>query len=90
VFFDGSGNATIRQIIEGLQARVAVLRAASLLVPNRPKQSVVEIAAIVDAIEARDPAAASEAATFHVRQAARAAFTQIGEQSDSEGAALDA
>jgi DNA-binding GntR family transcriptional regulator len=89
VFFDGSGNATIRQIIEGLQARVAVLRAASLLVPNRPKQSVVEIAAIVAAIEARDPAAASDAAAFHVRQAARAAFTQIGEQSDGDGGGLD-
>jgi DNA-binding GntR family transcriptional regulator len=90
VFFDGSGNATIRQIIEGLQARVAVLRAASLQVPGRPAQSVVEIRAIVEAIERRDAAAASDAASFHVRQAARAAFTQIGEQSDAEGAGVDA
>jgi GntR family transcriptional regulator, trigonelline degradation regulator len=90
VFFDGSGNATIRQIIEGLQARVAVLRAASLQVDGRAAQSVVEIRAIVEAIERRDPAAASDAAAFHVRQAARAAFTQIGEQTNAEGAGLDA
>jgi DNA-binding GntR family transcriptional regulator len=89
VFFDGSGNATIRQIIEGLQARVAVLRAASLQVEGRAAQSVVEIRAIVEAIERRDPAAASDAAAFHVRQAARAAFTQIGEQTTAEGAGLD-
>jgi GntR family transcriptional regulator, trigonelline degradation regulator len=90
VFFDGSGNATIRQIIEGLQSRVAVLRAASLQVEGRAAQSVVEIRAIVEAIERRDPAAASDAAAFHVRQAARAAFTQIGEQTNAEGAGLDA
>jgi DNA-binding GntR family transcriptional regulator len=80
VFFDGAGNATIRQIIEGLQARVAVLRAASLHAPNRPQQSVIEIRAIVDAVERRDPQAASDAAMFHVRQAARMAFSQIGEE----------
>lgn len=83
VFFDGADNATIRQIIEGLQARVAVLRAASLFAPDRPKQSVIEIRAIVDAVERRDPQAAADAATFHVRQAARTAFTQIGEQPDA-------
>jgi DNA-binding GntR family transcriptional regulator len=85
VFFDGAGNATIRQIIEGLQARVAVLRAASLTVAGRPQQSVVEITAIVTAVERRDPAAAAEAAAFHVRQAARTAFTQIGEQPAAGG-----
>jgi DNA-binding GntR family transcriptional regulator len=85
VFFDGAGNATIRQIIEGLQARVAVLRASSLNAPGRPQQSVVEIRAIVDAVARRDPAAAADAATFHVRQAARSAFTQIGEQTDTSG-----
>jgi DNA-binding GntR family transcriptional regulator len=90
VFFDGAGNATIRQIIEGLQARVAVLRAASLLVPGRPAQSMIEIKAIVDGIVARDPVAAADAATFHVRQAARTAFTQIGEQSELQGADSDA
>ena len=91
VFFDGAGNATIRKIIEGLQARVAVLRAASLHGCRAdPQQSVVEISAIVDAVERRDPAAAAAAAAFHVRQAARTAFTQIGEQPSSPAGDIDA
>ena len=73
VLFDGADNATIREILEGLQARVAVLRATSLTAPGRPAQSVTEIRAIVDAIERRDADAAAEAAVFHVRQAAETA-----------------
>lgn len=77
VLFEGADNATIRSILQGLQARVAVLRATSLTAPGRPRQSVIEIRAIVDAIERRDGAAAADAAAFHVRQAADVAFSQI-------------
>ncbi len=83
VLFDGAGNATIRQIIEGLQARVARLRAESLRGPGRAAESVAEIAAIVDAMEARDGKAAAEAASFHVRQAAAAAFARLSEQPEA-------
>jgi DNA-binding GntR family transcriptional regulator len=89
VLFEGAGNATIRQIIEGLQARVAVLRAESLRAPDRPRQSVHEIGVIVDAMERRDPGAAAEAASFHVRQAAAAAFTQLTGDADSTSGAFD-
>jgi DNA-binding GntR family transcriptional regulator len=78
VLFDGADNATIRSILGGLQARVAVLRATSLTAPDRPRQSVAEIRAIVEAIERRDGDAAAGAASFHVRQAAQAAFSRIG------------
>jgi DNA-binding GntR family transcriptional regulator len=78
VLFDGADNATIRTILEGLQARVAVLRATSLTAPDRPRQSVREIRDIVEAIERRDSPGAAEAAAFHVRQAAQAAFGQMG------------
>jgi DNA-binding GntR family transcriptional regulator len=90
VLFEGAGNTTIRQIIESLQARVAVLRASSLRAPDRPKQSVVEIRAIVEAIERRDAAAAAEAASFHVRQAAHTLFTQIGAEAAPAAEHLDA
>jgi GntR family transcriptional regulator, trigonelline degradation regulator len=80
VLFDGAGNTTIRQIIEGLQARVARLRAESLSAPGRTAESVAEIGAIVDAMEARDGEAAAAAASFHVRQAAAAAFARLSEQ----------
>jgi DNA-binding GntR family transcriptional regulator len=77
VLFDGAGNATIRSILQGLQARVAVLRATSLTAPGRPRQSVTEIRAIVDAIERRNGDDAAEAAAYHVRQAADVAFSQM-------------
>jgi DNA-binding GntR family transcriptional regulator len=78
VFLTGAGNATIRKILEGLHARIAVLRSASLLQPGRPRQSLAEVRRIVEAIEARDAVGAAEAAAFHVRQAARCAFAQLG------------
>lgn len=75
--FVGAKNDTIQAILEGLQARVAVLRATSLAAPDRPQQSVIEIRAIVDAIRARDADAAAEAASFHVRQASKTAFAEL-------------
>ena len=77
VVFDGSDNPTIRGILESLQARIAVLRATTLAAPDRPEQSVAEIRAIVEAIERRDPDAAADAASFHVRQAASTLFSQL-------------
>jgi DNA-binding GntR family transcriptional regulator len=83
VIFDGSGNVTIRGILEGLQARIALLRATTLAAPDRPEQSVAEIGAIVEAIERRDGKEAAAAASFHVRQAASTLFTQL--ESSAEG-----
>jgi DNA-binding GntR family transcriptional regulator len=77
VIFDGADNATIRAILEGLQARIGVLRATTLAAPDRPEQSVAEIRAIVEAIERRDGKAAARAASFHVRQAAKTLFSQL-------------
>jgi len=85
ILFEGAGNSTIRMILEGLQARVAVLRATTVAVPGRPAVSVGEIAAIVEAIERRDGDAAAAAAAHHVRQAAATLFTQIGTAEPAEG-----
>jgi DNA-binding GntR family transcriptional regulator len=70
----GSGNVTIQEIVEGLQARVTVLRALSLSQPDRATKSVAEIREIVEAVEARDPQRAADACARHVRQAARTAL----------------
>jgi DNA-binding GntR family transcriptional regulator len=78
VLFEGAANATVRSILEGLQARVTVLRATSLTADGRPEESVGEIRTIVEAIERRDADAAAAAASLHVRQAARALFLVIG------------
>jgi DNA-binding GntR family transcriptional regulator len=74
---EGSGNAAISSILEGLQARVSALRTASLSQPGRPARSAAEIEAIVVAVEARDPDAAAGACTHHVEQAAAAGLKAL-------------
>jgi DNA-binding GntR family transcriptional regulator len=78
VLFEGADNTIVRQVIGGLHARVAVLRASSLQAPGRPAESAVEIRAILEAVERRDGEAAASAASFHVNQAAATLFRQLG------------
>lgn len=82
----GAGNATARALLEGLQARVAVLRAATLASPGRSERSVEEIRAIVEAIEAGDAAAAEAASLRHVERARRTLTESatLGEDFDPE------
>jgi DNA-binding GntR family transcriptional regulator len=70
VLLEGAGNGSVRSILNGLQARVRMLRAASLSAPGRPEQTVAEIRALVEAIEARDADGAAQAASSHVERAA--------------------
>lgn len=72
--FAGAGNTTISEVIRGLQARITLLRAASMSQPQRLEASLEEIAEIVEAIEQGDPAAAERASAAHVRSAERAAL----------------
>jgi GntR family transcriptional regulator, trigonelline degradation regulator len=72
ILLKGSGNRAIHSILSGLTARVSVLRATSMSQPGRALQSVEEIRAIVEAIEARDADAAAQAAAHHVAMASRA------------------
>ena len=69
--FDGAANETLQEILQGLQARVMVLRRASLAQPGRPARTVEEVREIVRALEARDPERAAAACVDHVNQAAR-------------------
>ena len=89
VLFDGADNSIIRQVIGGLHARVAVLRAASLQASGRPAESACEIGAILDAVEQRDGEAAAKAASFHVRQAAATLFRRLGDHTQTEGVTDD-
>jgi DNA-binding GntR family transcriptional regulator len=72
VLLKGSGNRAIHSILSGLTARVSVLRATSMARPGRAQQSLVELDAIVVAIENGDADAAAEACAHHVEMAARA------------------
>jgi DNA-binding GntR family transcriptional regulator len=86
--YDGSGNETIRSILESLQARIAVMRATTVSTPGRPAESVSELAAIVEAVARGDGVAAEDAARAHVRQAAAVLFTRL--DVEDEPAAADA
>lgn len=81
ILLEGAGNSTIRSILQTLQARIAVLRAATVAVPGRAEASVEELGAIVDAIKRRDGDAAASTAAFHVRQAAATLFDAMARKS---------
>lgn len=82
--FAGARNQTIAEIVEGLQTRVSFLRATSMAQPGRPAQTVEEVRAIVDALDAGDAERAAEASAFHVRQAARTVLDALGAQANDE------
>ncbi|MEO8528103.1 MAG: GntR family transcriptional regulator [Pseudolysinimonas sp.] len=77
VLFRGASNPILHQTISTLQRRVNQLRAQTLAQPGRPARSLVEIRAILDAIEARDAQAARDAARDHVASAARTVLGDI-------------
>jgi len=82
--FAQAGNATIVTMLSPLQAKITVLRAASMSMPGRRELIVGEIQAILDAIRRRDEDAAFTACVHHVEQAARYAFEALGDKSGSD------
>lgn len=76
IFYDclcaGAGNQTALDILSRLNSRISQLRILSLAQPGRFEASIAEVWELVEAIEARAPAAAYKAATRHVANAAGA------------------
>ncbi|MGY8632050.1 GntR family transcriptional regulator [Bradyrhizobium sp. 14AA] len=70
----GARNTIALDIIDRLTLRTSSLRSQSLSRPQRQKQSIAEIDAIVTAIKARDQSAAAAAAAAHVAHAANSAL----------------
>ncbi|TWG78999.1 DNA-binding GntR family transcriptional regulator [Cupriavidus gilardii J11] len=62
-------NDVLGSLIRGLLARINFLRAQTMAMPGRAKHSYRELAAIFDAIEARDARSARAAAVAHVKAA---------------------
>jgi DNA-binding GntR family transcriptional regulator len=75
--FAGAGNATIIAMLSPLQAKITVLRAASMSMSGRREVIAAEIQEILDAIMRRDEDAAFAACVYHVEQAARYAFEAL-------------
>lgn len=70
---NGCGNSVIRDILNGLLARITFLRSRSMSASGRAKHSAREMKAILQAIQKRDADAARKAAVEHIEQASLAA-----------------
>ncbi len=66
---EGCGNSVIRDILNGLLARITFLRSRSMSASGRAKESAREMKAILLAIQKQDAEAARKAAIHHVEQA---------------------
>jgi GntR family transcriptional regulator, trigonelline degradation regulator len=69
VLFEGAGNGEARRILNSLQARVRLLRAASMSDPARGNKVVRELDDLVGAIERRDADSAALACARHLDNA---------------------
>ncbi|MEU3269431.1 GntR family transcriptional regulator [Saccharomonospora sp. NPDC006951] len=77
VLVEGASSAPLQQILEGIQARVQMLRVTSLSQPGRLADVVVELREIVEAIERRNAARASRLCAEHIMMAARTALGNL-------------
>src|SRR5690606_35322158 len=73
VIFTAAGNGIIKDILEGLNARISVLRGRSMSHPGRATHSLLELEAIAAAISRQDADAARSAARVHIRNACASA-----------------
>jgi GntR family transcriptional regulator, trigonelline degradation regulator len=81
VLLEGAGNKAVRTILGSLQARVRMLRAASMSNPDRGKEIIEEIGALVTAIEARDADAAALSCAIHLGTARQRGLVGISSYS---------
>lgn len=80
------GNTVIFEMLSSLHARINVLRARSMASPGRSKFSLIEMRAILEAIERRDCNAARKAAEAHVAAAREAALAALRATNEREAA----
>ena len=72
VLFEGAGNPFLEKTIQGMQVRIAQLRATTLAMPGRAEESLREFEEIAEQIESSDQEGAGRAAAEHVRRAGSA------------------
>jgi DNA-binding GntR family transcriptional regulator len=84
VLLDNCGNSLIKEFLTSLYSRVNLLRATSLMHPERLPASLREIDRLYKALKARDGEAAQQAARIHVQNAEKAAMRMLDEQQQDE------
>ena len=74
---DGAGNEALGDTLRLLNARIMLLRATSLRAPGRSTVSMAELAAMMDALDAKEGKKARALAEHHVHSAAKAAIALL-------------
>lgn len=77
---DAAGNVEITRMLQGLRARVTVLRTTTLSRPGRAAETVIELRAIIRAISSHDPVSAEAACCAHVQAALNTALQALSEE----------
>ncbi|PXW23922.1 GntR family transcriptional regulator [Paraburkholderia caballeronis] len=84
VLLDNCGNGLVKEILTSLYSRVNLLRATSLMHPDRLPSSLREIDKLYKALKARDGDEAQALARQHVLNAEKAAMRMLEEQGEAE------
>lgn len=84
VLLDNCGNGLVKEILTSLYSRVNLLRATSLMHPDRLPTSLREIDKLLKALKARDAQGAETAARLHVANAEKAAMRMLDDASGNE------
>lgn len=71
------GNDLVCEILRGMHSRINLLRATSLMSPERLPRSLAEIDGLTDAFRRRDAAEAERLANLHVTNACEVALRQL-------------
>lgn len=80
ILLGGCGNQLVMEILDGVLSRVSLLRATSLMLPERLPESMKEIGALLDCIRKRDAKGAQQISQKHVKNAEKAALGVFKEQ----------
>lgn len=86
VLLDNCGNRLVKEILTSLYSRVNLLRATSLMHPDRLPSSLKEIDRLYKALKARNGEEAQALARQHVLNAEKAAMRMLEEQGDAQAA----
>lgn len=73
-------NTLLNEFLQGLFSRIELLRATSLMQPDRLPHSLAEIEELAEALEARDADKAQSVALRHVKNACEVALKILAEQ----------
>lgn len=77
VLMEGAGSPTLQQFAESVQARVNILRAASMADRTRVEESIAEWRALAAAVRARDAKQAEALYGEHLRRSADVALARL-------------